>query len=392
MPRNMAGIKRLPCGKFQGRVYIPKTKRSEKKRFRTAQEAYNWRLQRISELKKGGSRKRKKVPMLSEALEAFEEWAEGRREATSKWTHWVCNRLRRAEYLEQPLDEISPQDVARWVKDLRDDGLASRSIDHYVSWLKRLMTLHVEWKVLPHSPIEDVEPIGEHSNRVRYLSHEEEKALLIASPPRLRTVILFALLTGARKGEIQGMIWDKVNLERGLALVPAAQAKAKKDRWLYLPPKAVGLLDDLKKEREKKREEEKEKEKEGGSSGEKQEEREEVFPGLRGGRWWRLDKGFRAARSRAVEGNEGRKIEPCPSLADFHFHDLRHTYASRLVMAGIDLYRVKELLGHSDIRQTQRYAHLAPGGLSDAVKAVEGVLTVPFTVPSAPEPPKDGKG
>ena len=55
-----------------------------------------------------------------------------------------------------------------------------------------------------------------------------------------------------------------------------------------------------------------------------------------------------------------------------HFHSLRHTYASWLVMAGVDLYRVKELMGHASIQTTMRYAHLAPDALKNEVERVFG--------------------
>jgi len=72
-----------------------------------------------------------------------------------------------------------------------------------------------------------------------------------------------------------------------------------------------------------------------------------VFATATGGRLTTLQKGFRAAYQRA-------------SIDDFRVHDLRHTFASWLVMAGVSLYVVKDLLGHSSIIVTERYAHLAP--------------------------------
>jgi integrase len=67
-------------------------------------------------------------------------------------------------------------------------------------------------------------------------------------------------------------------------------------------------------------------------------------------------------------------------LADLTFHDLRHTFASRLVMAGVDLPTVKELLGHKDISMTMRYAHLSSDHKQAAVKKLEKVPAI-FTTP-----------
>ena len=64
----------------------------------------------------------------------------------------------------------------------------------------------------------------------------------------------------------------------------------------------------------------------------------------------------------------GKALVKLAKLADFHFHDCRHHFASRLVMSGTDLYTVKELLGHSNFDMTQRYAHLSPEHKAAAVE------------------------
>jgi integrase len=66
-----------------------------------------------------------------------------------------------------------------------------------------------------------------------------------------------------------------------------------------------------------------------------------------------------------------RSILKKAGLVDFHFHDLRHTFATRMVQAGVDLYKVQRLLGHKSPQMTQRYAHHYPESLRDGVDAIE---------------------
>jgi integrase len=94
-----------------------------------------------------------------------------------------------------------------------------------------------------------------------------------------------------------------------------------------------------------------------------------VFPH---GRW----DTYRSAFERAVE---------IAKIDDFHFHDLRHTFASWLVMAGRPIAEVKELLGHATLAMTMRYAHLAPERLRAAVEVLDGIQLGAPAAPSAPD-------
>jgi integrase len=189
--------------------------------------------------------------------------------------------------------------------------------------------------------------VGKDKNeRVRYLSDSEETAL--------RTVVAksynehlpeleIALMTGMRQGEQFGLTWDRVDLDN--ATLRLNKTKNGKPRFVRLNSRALVVL---RASREFSL---------GGT-----------VPEPRGKR-----KSARACGRVFLLNLEpywfADAIEEA-GISDFHWHDLRHTFASRLVMAGVDIRTVQELLGHETITITMRYAHLSP---QHAVQAVEKI-------------------
>jgi len=170
--------------------------------------------------------------------------------------------------------------------------------------------------------------------RVRYLTPEEIKALLDACPEWFKPVVKFAILTGLRASEIFSLTWDKVNLSRGYMTVEAKYSKNKETKNLPLHPKALEVLREVK-----------------------------AYQEAKG-----IDHGYVFTNSKgepySVEGHGYKRVfkNACrrAGIEDFRFHDLRHTFASYLVMSGVDFPTVQELMRHNSPRMTKRYAHLSP--------------------------------
>lgn len=180
--------------------------------------------------------------------------------------------------------------------------------------------------------------------RVRYLTKAEASRLLEASlsiSVELSEFVRLALNTGCRKNEVLRMRWADIDLDKRLFILRPEVNKT--GRWRVLPLNDGALLA-LKNLR--------------GLCGDS----DLVFPCPRGGRLRQLDKHFRMAVEAA-------------GIHDFRIHDLRHTFASWLVSEGVDLLKVRDLLGHSSVKMTERYAHLMPCRLHDAVKTLDMFLT-----------------
>jgi integrase len=147
--------------------------------------------------------------------------------------------------------------------------------------------------------------------------------------------VLVALNTGLRKGEIFGLRWSDVDLLGAQITVRGEGAKSGQTRYVPLNTEALDVLQRW--------------------QGATPDENGFVFPGRVEGE--PLDDVKKAWRA----------VVKAAKLQRFTFHDLRHTFASKLVMAGVDLNTVRELLGHADIEMTLRYAHLAPAHKAAAV-------------------------
>lgn len=188
------------------------------------------------------------------------------------------------------------------------------------------------------NPVSAVKFLTENRGRERYLTVEEERRLLavcnLSEFASLKPVIMLALNTGMRKGELPNLTWDRVKGDDGYILV--TQTKSEQDRTVPTSPLVATELEKLR---------------DGAES-------EYVFANpLTGDRYSDLKSVFpRTCKKAGISG--------------VAFHTLRHTAASRMVASGMDLRTVQEILGHTDIATTQRYLHAMPERKTAAVAAL----------------------
>jgi integrase len=175
------------------------------------------------------------------------------------------------------------------------------------------------------------------SIRRRVLSEDEEVRLVATAPLYLKYMLIVALHTGMRKGEVLKLKWENVNLEKQEIII--VETKDDEDRVVPINALLFNLLLTLKSQDGKSK---------------------YVFINPQTGKHYvDIKRAFTSSCEAA-------------GIEDFHFHDIRHTHASRLVRNGTDLNTVKELLGHSSITTTQRYLHSQAEQKRAAVNSLAG--------------------
>ena len=209
--------------------------------------------------------------------------------------------------------------------------------------MKKAFNLAIkEWEWIEKNPVARVSMEEENNKRDRWLTTEEEERLLKVCPSWLRGLVIFALNTGMRLGEIISLEWKGVDLFR--KIVTVFKSKNKEPRTIPINETVFEMLKQKAKVKSIKT--------------------SLVFYG--DNHTMLLETSVDHAFQTAL-----RKV----GIKDFRFHDLRHTFATRLVQLGKDLYKVQKLLGHKTPTMTQRYAHHYPESLRDAVEVLDKLVT-----------------
>ncbi len=294
-------------------------------------------------------------------------WAEEHLRTAAKALQRLRSNFRHFHHLL--LSEITPAQFDKLRTARLASGKKRRTANRDLDDIRGVLSKAVEWGFLETNPLAGVRKLTtDRLGVVRYLKKDEERRLFEQLDVRevrikdgrrranagralrgypllptlhnhvfadhLKPMILISLHTGLRQGELFDLTWSNVDLDqRGMTIVGET---AKSHQTRHIPLNAVALqtfldwrdqcLDD---------------------SG-------LVFPSPKGGRFDNVKTAWKALLRKAA-------------VIKFRWHDMRHTFASRLVMQGVDLNAVRELLGHADYQMTLRYTHLAPEHKANAV-------------------------
>ena len=241
------------------------------------------------------------------------------------------------------LTEVSPKLINEYKTARRNDGASPCTINRELALMKHAFTLAInEWEWIKENPVKKVSMEKEPTSRDRWLNYDEEEKVLSASPQWLKGIIIFAIETGCRRGEILSLVWKDVDLFK--KVVTIFGKKTGERRAIPLTQKALEIL----KARQKAR---------------------MNVMSIKGDFVFTHPAGqkvnfhtLRTAFERAIKK---------ANIEDFRFHDLRHTFASRLAQTGTDPYTIQKLMGHKFFATTQRYAHHYSESLKRGISALD---------------------
>lgn len=296
--------------------------------------------------------------------EKYKSWAESNLRHSKESIRKISSFY--SSFGNKKLHEITAWGLEKHRTERLKSGITASTMNRELDTLRAALNKAVQWGILKSNPMASVKRSKVDSAApIRYLLPDEDKRLRAALDARetkrrenrekfnewrrergyklfpafgtftdhLKPIVLVALNTGCRRGELFNLKWTDIDFVGRILTVVGATAKSGKTRHIPLNDEAFEVLQKWYEQRKKS---------------------ELVFPSPDGGRMDNISTSW-------------KRLMKDAKIQNFRFHDCRHDFASKLVMAGVDLNTVRELLGHSDIKMTLRYAHLAPEKLAAAV-------------------------
>lgn len=297
-----------------------------------------------------GTYKPKKVEIGFEKFrEQYIEYAKSNKKPSSAQRDEYSLKHLEVVFGGKRLSDISPFLVEKYKTLRKVEGAKPATINHEMACLRHMFTMALKWGKAEKNPVREVKFLKEPQGKDRILTPDEEKRLLdyVRSKTKskhLEAIIITALNTGMRKGEILKLKWENVDFKnRHITVVDTKNGEI---RRVPMNKDLTTILKNVK---------------------DKMQPKEYVFSengkpygDVKTG-WW---------KALEVSG-----------IDNFRFHDMRHTFGSRLGMAGVDIKTIQELMGHKDIKMTMRYSHPTPEHKRRAVEVLESIHTSFHTIP-----------
>ncbi len=332
----------------------------------TPQMARDLAIEKLQLIQRGEPIKQNRAVTLKELIDGYyEDWALAN---TKSGKNTIANIKRNFKaFMNTAITDIAKVDVERWrTQRLASSKIRAASINRIINSLKGAITWAVENELIAQSPLIKVNNLKEldSDEKIRYLSDEERTRLMAGLDTReetirksrrltrqhtakkylldldkyafadyLKPLIIIGLNTGLRRNALFSLRWSEVDLNAGAVMLLAKSAKSSKTTTLPINATALQTLKEWK----------------------KQVDGPLVFPSPRTGK--KFDNC----------DNEWKKLMKDANIKNFRFHDMRHDFASQLVMRGVALNTVRELMTHSKMETTLKYAHLAPENRRTAV-------------------------
>jgi integrase len=302
--------------------------------FKTAKEALNMKLDQTAREKLYG--KVTQTPAVSfEAMsEKYLTWSKTNKRSCSR--DELSLKHLKTHFAGKRLCDINPFLVEGY-KAKRRGEVSPRTVNIELACLRHVFNKAIEWEFATINPVKKVRLFRENNQRTRFLSREECDRLIECCADHLKPLVTVALNTGMRRGELLALTWEDIDIPNGL--IQVRTSKSGEGRQIPMNEAAKKTLNGLKEKVRK-------------ASG-------HVFFTHLGKPLRDPRVGFEQALKRA-------------GIAGATFHTLRHTFASNLVMGGVDLKTVQELLGHKTFSMTLRYSHLSQSHKRDAVRVLDG--------------------